>query len=154
MTRGYFHLPPKKIIRLNSPKSCAEKKQFVSLALTPGIKISPLSTHFHHAITGQVWYFNGTVFIFNLRLPPAGAVRFENWLSESETSLEQSRASRVPVSRAEKRALSQAEQQSGAEASRPPSQAEPSLEPMARKSGLSGSDQICWRKIGLTVFPC
>ena len=72
-------------------------------------------------------------------------------------SLELSRASRKPspatsqieprpVSRAEKRAMSQAEQRFGVEPSRAPSQAEPGLEPMAGKRCLSGSDQLWWRK--------
>ena len=81
MTNIYFYLPPKRIIRLNSPlSSSAEKKQFVYLALTPGIKSSPLSAHFHKLSQGrQVRYC--TVHIFYLRVPPAGAARFENWLS-------------------------------------------------------------------------
>ena len=58
-----------------------------------------------------------------------------------------------PVSRAEKRALSQAEHRFGAEPNRAPSQAEPGLEPMTGKSSLSGSDQPWWRKLCFIGFP-
>ena len=58
-----------------------------------------------------------------------------------------------PVSRAEKRALRQAEHRFGAEPNRAPSQAEPGLEPMTGKSSLSGSDQLWWRKLCFIGFP-
>ena len=57
------------------------------------------------------------------------------------------------MSRAEKRALSQADQRFGAEPSRAPSQAEPGLEPMTGKRSLSGSDQLWWRKIVFRWLP-
>ena len=57
-------------------------------------------------------------------------------------------------SREAKRALGQAEQRSGAQPGRAPSQAEPNSELRTYKSGLSGSEQIRWKKLCLAGFPC
>ena len=74
------------------------------------------------------------------------------WASRDEPRAKSSEPSPRVSSR--ETSPSQAEQRSGAEASRAPSQAEPNPQPRAGKSGSSGSNQICWRKIDLTVFAC
>ena len=88
--------------------------------------------------------------------PRAVISRASSWAGPWATRDEPRAKSSEPSPRVSSRETSpsQAEQRSGAEASRAPSQAEPNPQPRAGKSGSSGSNQTCWRKIDLTVFAC